>query len=463
MSIMDAAWRGLGEDPSALALVRDHGASVPLHSALPVGRLVHDAIAAASLSAALLAARRTGSAVPVVELDPLRIATAVTSERHFRLNGEPVSAFAELSGFWPASDGWVRTHANYPHHRQHLLEALELPQATTADELLAHVNSRPALEIERVVTERGGIAAAVRTEAEWRAEGQAATVAAHPLVSLVSIGEAPPAPQRPTDIEAPARGMRVLDLTRVVAGPVATRTLALWGADVLRIDPPQYPEIEWQHLDSGAGKRSALMDFDTRRDALDALLQHADVVVIGYRPGALDHYGLSPAALADRWPGIIVARLSAWGTDGPLGGRRGFDSIVQAATGIAAVEGESAFGARNSKPGAMPAQALDHSAAYLLAAGITSALRRRLDAGGSWLVETSLARVAAELLAQPRKSAAHRADEPVWAPTVVTRILDDGAVLTSAASAPRYDGGPDDWAVGPVRIGISMPHWLPRG
>jgi crotonobetainyl-CoA:carnitine CoA-transferase CaiB-like acyl-CoA transferase len=462
MSTMDAAWHALGEDPSALALVRDHGDSVPLRSALPVGRLVHDAIATASLSAALLAARRTGSAVPTVELDPLRVATAVTSERHFRLNGEPVSAFAELSGFWPASDGWVRTHANYPHHRQRLLEALELPQATSADELLAHLNTRPALEIERLVTERGGIAAVVRTEAEWRAGEQAVAVAAHPLVSLVSIGEAPPSPQHPTDIDAPARGVRVLDLTRVVAGPVATRTLALWGADVLRIDPPRYPEIEWQHLDSGAGKRSALIDFDTQRDVLDALLEQADVVVTGYRPGALDHYGLSPAALADRRPGIIVARLSAWGTDGPFGGRRGFDSIVQAATGIAAVEGEGDLGARNFKPGAMPAQALDHAAGYLLAAGITSALRRRLDAGGSWLVETSLAGVSAELLARPRKSAAHRADEPVWTPTVVTRTLDDGAVLRSAASGPHYDGGPDDWVAGPVRLGSSMPHWLPR-
>ncbi|MFZ2965324.1 MAG: CoA transferase, partial [Rhodoglobus sp.] len=126
MGILADAWRDLGEDPSALPLVHDHGEAVPLASTLPVGPLVHDAIAAASLSAAFLAARRSGSAVPTVELDPVRVATAVTSERHFRLAGEPVTAFAELSGYWPTAEGWLRTHANYPHHRARLLAALGL-------------------------------------------------------------------------------------------------------------------------------------------------------------------------------------------------------------------------------------------------------------------------------------------------------------------------------------------------
>jgi crotonobetainyl-CoA:carnitine CoA-transferase CaiB-like acyl-CoA transferase len=432
MTVLDAAWAALGEDPAALALVRDHGDAVPLESALPVGRLVHDAIAAASLSAALLAARRDGSAVPTVELDPVRVATAVTSERHFRLDGEPANVWTELSGFWPTADGWVRTHANYPHHRERLLSGLGLPETTTSDELLAHLSTRQAQEIEDVVTAAGGIAVVVRRESASEAG---------PLVAVRTLGDGPaPEPDEP---------IRVLDLTRVIAGPVATRTLALWGADVLRVDGPRHPEIEWQHLDGGSGKRSAILDLEADRDVFEALLQRADVVVTGYRPGSLDRYGLSPEALVERRPGLVVARLSAWGTEGPFAGRRGFDSIVQATSGISWLESTDGV-----KPGALPAQVLDHAAGYLLAAGITTALRRRLDGGGSWLVETTLAAVARQLLALPREPRHPEHLAAQWQPTVVTR----GGV-TTAAAAPHYDGGPDDWASGPVPWGSSKPEW----
>lgn len=447
MSLLDAAWSALGEDAAALALVRSHADAIPLESSLAVGAFVHDAIAVASLSAALLAARRTGSAVPTVELDPARVATAVTSERHFRIDGDPVNAWAELSGFWPTADGWVRTHANYRHHREALVTALGLPGSTSADELLAHLHRRTAAEVEDLVAAAGGIAVAARTEDEWRQHPQSVAVAATPVVAIARTGDAPPAEYPATTVDAPARGIRVLDLTRVIAGPVAGRTLALWGADVLRIDSPRLPEIPWQHLDGGAGKRSALVDFATDRATLDVLLDRADVVLTGYRTGSLDRYGLSPEVLAADHPGIVVARLSAWGSGGPWAQRRGFDSIVQAATGIGWIE--SADGAA---PGAMPAQALDHSAGYLLAAGITTALRRRLDEGGAWLVETSLARIAAELLAQPRHP---RQEVGPWQPTVIVR-----GNVTSAAAAPHFDGGPDDWAAPAVPWGSSPAAWL---
>lgn len=448
MGVLAVAWEGLGEDPAALALVRDHGDSVPLDSSLPVGPLVHDAIAAASLSAALLVARRAGCAVPTVELDPVRVATAVTSERHFRLAGVPVDAFAELSGYWPTADGWLRTHANYPHHRERLLTALGLAHDTTADDLLHALHGRSALEAEELVTAAGGIAVAARTEDEWARHPHAAAVAQGPLIALRRLGDAAAPRPAPASVSAPAAGVRVLDLTRVIAGPTATRTLALWGADVLRIDSPRLPEIGWQHLDTGAGKRSALLDLDLEADraVFEALLAEADVVVTGYRPGALDRHGLAPEALALRRPGIVVARLSAWGTVGPFAGRRGFDSIVQAATGIGWLEGDG------NKPGALPAQALDHTAGYLLAAGVTSALRRRIDGGGSWLIETNLARIAQQLLAAPRTG---RAPRPAWQPTVVTR-----GEVTSTAAAAHYDGGPDDWATPAVAWGSSTAEWL---
>ncbi|MYR64088.1 hypothetical protein GTY54_50435, partial [Streptomyces sp. SID625] len=174
----------------------------------------------------------------------------------------------------------------------------------------------------------------------------------------------------------PAAGVRVLDLTRVIAGPVATRTLALLGADVLRVDPPHLPELADQHADTGFGKRSAALDPATDRAAFEELLAGADVVVTGYRPGALDRFGLSPEALAERRPALVVAELSAWGAYGPWARRRGFDSLVQVATGIAAVEGG------DGRPGALPAQALDHGTGYLLAAAVLRALTEQSHDGG---------------------------------------------------------------------------------
>lgn len=451
MSLLDSAWQSLGEDAAALALVRDNGTAVPLSGTLPSGRFVHDAIAAASFSASLLAARRVGCAVPSVELGAAKVATAVTSDKHFRLDSEPVSAWAELSGFWPCSDGWVRTHANYPHHRLALLSALDLAEDTSADDFMLAVHTMLAADLESKVVAAGGVATVVRTPEQWAEQPQAQALADLPVIAMSSLGNTETALFDTTTIDAPLAGVRVLDLTRVIAGPVASRTLALWGADVVRIDNPRLPEIGWQHLDTGAGKRSALLDLDDTSDraTFEKLLATADVVLTAYRPGALDKFGLSPAALAERRPGIIVGRLSAWGTVGPLAERRGFDSIVQAATGIAMVEGDG-----SGAPGALPAQALDHAAGYLLAAGITTAVRRRIDAGHSWLVEVSLARLATELLQERRPRHAPAASAG-FAPTVMTR---NG--VTSAVAAAHYDGGPSNFLAPAVEWGSSKPEWL---
>lgn len=441
MRILEQAWASLGEDPAALALVHSRADEIPLASSLPVRELVHDGVAAASLSAALAAARRDHGAAPRVELDPARVATAVTSERHFRWRGEPMNAWAPLSGFWPTQGGWVRTHANYPHHRDRLLRALKLPDDIAADAFGRALERRSAQEIDDVVTAAGGIATIVRTEQQWREHPHAPVVAAQPLVRLTRV----PGPSAPA--VDPGRRPRVLDLTRVIAGPVATRTLALWGADVLRVDPPVYPELEWQHLDTGAGKRSTVLDGHDPRFA--ELLGRADVLVTGYRADAMRALGLDPDDLAERYPGLVVARLTAWGSTGPFADRRGFDSIVQAATGIAWVESVD-----GSRPGALPAQALDHTAGYLLAAGVMTALRRRADEGGSWQTEVSLARVAHALLDAPR-GPRPRATE--WEPTLATF-----GELVIPAPAPAFDGSPREWPSAPVPWGSSAPAWLPR-
>jgi crotonobetainyl-CoA:carnitine CoA-transferase CaiB-like acyl-CoA transferase len=330
---------------------------------LPVGALASEAVGFAALAA--------GDPVPA----PDRIATAYTSERHFRIDATVPAAWAELSGFWPTRDGWLRTHANYPHHRDRLVAALGID--ASAEALRARLGELSAVEAEQRIAAAGGVAVAVRSAAEWTRHPHGSVVGTEPLLRVTRRGEGAP---RALD------SARVLDLTRVIAGPVATRTLALWGADVLRVDPPGIPEIEWQHLDTGAGKRSTVLDVRSERFA--ELAGQADVLVHGYRPGALP---LEPVLAAN--PRLVVASLSAWGPVGPWAGRRGFDSIVQAASGIAMVE--SADGGR---PGALPAQALDHSAGYLLAGAVATALRR----GGGWSVSTSLARVAHELLTADR-------------------------------------------------------------
>ncbi|MBC2866527.1 CoA transferase [Streptomyces mexicanus] len=439
------AWSALGGDPALLRRITVVEREGALGARLPVRESARACVSACALAAAELAARRHGLAeVPAVRVDDGAVATAFTSERHLLVDGRAPVSFAPLSRFWRTGDGWVRTHANYPHHRERLLSALGLsasglsagrmPQGRGSQDpvspgrvslgagaseaagaqavgaqaaewnpveveaVAAALAERSAFDVEQAVYAAGGLAVALRTPQEWAAHPQGAAVAALPLVERARLDDArarvlplPPVTGTPL---LPAAGLRVLDLTRVIAGPVATRTLALLGADVLRVDTPRLPELPDQHADTGFGKRSAVLDLAADRAAFEDLLAEADVVVTGYRPGALDRFGLTPRALAARRPGLIVAQLSAWGGTGPWAGRRGFDSLVQVATGIAAVEG------RPGQPGALPAQALDHGTGYLLAAAVPRALTEQSYEGGSRLVRLSLARTAAWLTAK---------------------------------------------------------------
>lgn len=391
---------------------------VPLAASTDVASLAWTAVTAAEDARASLVGTRARP------LDPMAVAVAYTSERWLRVDGSMPRAFAPLSGFFRAADGWVRTHANYPHHRRALLSALQLPAG--ADELervRAELARRPAARIAADVTARGGLCVTVRpadpaVDEELRARA---------LVETTRLADAPARPVPSSDEERPLAGTRVLDLTRVIAGPVASRTLALWGADVVRIDPPHLPELPWQHLDTGHGKRSALLDLGGGADraTFDALLASADVVVLGYRSDGLERRGVSAASLAPRRPGIIVLQLTAW----PDPTRRGFDSLVQADSGIAWEESQN-----GDRPGALPAQALDHSAGYLLAAAALELLHRRAVEGGSWLASTNLRRIAAELLGLPRPPGASTAP-PIDATGHLQSFAVDGVSLTTAAPA----------------------------
>ena len=450
------AWTALGGRAELAAAVSYEGAGDVLPARLPVRELARACVGVCSLAAAELLALRNGTPLPAVRVNEAAVATAFVSERHLRIDGRAAVSFAPLSGFWRAEDGWVRTHANYPHHRARLLGALGL-QDTGDDPELARalartLASRPARSVQEDVYARGGLAVAVAQSAEDGAH----LLDDRPLVTTLRTPEAMgTAPRALPPGPLPASGVRILDLTRVIAGPVATRTLALLGADVLRVDPPSLREDADAHTDTGMGKRSTLLDLTAAEDrqTFETLLDTADVVVTGYRPGALDRHGLSPAALLRRRPGLIVAHLCAWGRSGPWSQRRGFDSLVQAASGIAAIE----RGDGDGTPGVLPAQALDHGTGYLLAAAVLRALSERQATGRGAELRLSLAGTAAWLLRGVRSTPvpAGDADPQPW----LAEADSDYGRLRYALPPVHYEGGPATWARASTRWGSDLPRW----
>ncbi|GAB1514112.1 CoA transferase [Actinophytocola sp. KF-1] len=300
-----------------------------------------------------------GRSAPAI--DPAHAFEAFRSERHTRVPGaDPSPLWAPLSGDYRAADGWVRLHANYPHHADAIRRAL-------GDDPAPAVARMPAVAVEDAVLAEGGAAAALRTRESWLA-AQGSAVRSEPLVALENLG---PGPERPRGGDAPLAGVRVLDLTHVIAGPVCGRVLAAHGADVLHVTPPGRPVLLDLVRDTDFGKRQCTTDLDGVR----ALAAAADVFVQSYRPGAL---GFTAEDLAEA--GTVTVSLSAYGHTGPWRARRGFDSLVQMSTGIAA----------GDPPNPLPAQALDHGTGWLAAHGAMTALAR----GGSWHVRVSLARTA---------------------------------------------------------------------
>jgi crotonobetainyl-CoA:carnitine CoA-transferase CaiB-like acyl-CoA transferase len=344
-----------------------------------------DEIAVASVGgataavAALWAAR--GGPPAQATVDVRHAVLAFQSERFLRIAGQPINVWAPLSGDYRTRDGWVRLHCNFDHHRDAVLKALDCP----AEEVAAACAARTSIEIESLVLAAGGAAAAMRTRDEWAAFPSGA------LVGLSRIADSPAVRLGPAT--RPLDGVRVLDLTRVIAGPVATRILAAYGADVLRVGAAHVPEVPGLVMDMSLGKRSCHLNLRTEdgRARLRDLVADADVLIQGYRPGAVTGLGFGPAELTALNPGLVTVDVSAYEAEGPWGLRRGFDSLVQMATGIA-YEGMVATG--SGKPFPLPAQALDHATGYLGAFAAVAGLLRRSAEGGAWHGRVSLARTA---------------------------------------------------------------------
>jgi hypothetical protein len=462
--VLTDLWALLDGDPELPERVTPSGPDVVLPSVFDVTGLAAGAVGAATLAVAELAAARRGSGaldpadVPAVAVDRRAAAAAFAGEALLTPVGwERPPPWDPVAGDYRAADGWVRLHTNYAHHRAAALGALGLDDGADRDAVAACVATLPAVEVETLVVDAGGCAAAMHTPGEWAAHPHGRVALAEPAVAAAVEGTVEVPAELRSPGGAPLAGLRVLDLTRVIAGPVCTRVLAAWGADVVRVDPPGFAEVPALLPETTAGKRRVALDLrdDAGRDAFERLAAGAHVVVDGLRPAALHSLGYGVSALRELNPAVVVACVDAYGWHGPWAERRGFDSLVQMSSGIAAA---GAAAAEADEPRPLPAQALDHGAGWLLAAGVARALTRLAVDEAPSQVWTSLAGVASLLLAHPTPDAAE-APAPTW--------TDDDTVPDETAWGPvrrvpcpgTIDGTRGAWTRPAGPLGSDEPRW----
>ena len=354
-----------------------------------IGETAAASLAAVGLAVSDLWQLRTGRRQGI-SVDARRATASLRSGKYLVLDGKPVAAErTPVMGVYPAKEGrWSYLHCNFPNHRDAALGVLGVEEDREAVRRV--VAQWDALELEEAIIAAKGAGGMVRTMQEWARHPQSAAVASLPLLEIQKIGDCPPQPL--PEGSRPLSGIRVLDLTRVLAGPTCARTLAEHGAEVMKISGPHLPFSPSQELDTGHGKLSAHVDLreSTQVEALRDLIREADVFSQGYRPGTLAQRGLSPKDLAELRPGIVYVSLSAFGRVGPWAERRGFDTVVQTVSGITHRQGELFPGAEPG-PQFYPVSAIDYLTGYLMAFGALVALTRRTREGGSWLVRVSLA------------------------------------------------------------------------
>jgi len=385
--ILSDLWTLAGGAPSALDAAMLTGEEPQLPSSFRVAAAAQASIAAAGLAAAEIWKARSGEAQDVA-VDMRHAVVECRSERYLRLDDKlPPPAWDVIAGVYKTRDRrFVRLHTNFVHHRDAVCRVLKCEPER--DKVQAALMQWDGEAFETAAYAEGGVVALMRSHEEWSALPHAGALAALPAFTIEKIGEAAPKPW-PAG-KRPLAGVRVLDLSRVIAGPVAGRTLAAHGADVMLVSGPDLPAIPWLTIDTGRGKLSSFVELKSGqgRDVFRELLAQADILSQGYRPRALASLGFSPEDAAHINPGIVYVSLSAYGHAGPWAERRGFDSLVQTATGFNHAEGQAAG---IDGPKELPAQMLDHATGYLMAFGAMMAKLRQSREGGSWHVRVSLA------------------------------------------------------------------------
>ena len=393
-----------------------------------------------------------------VSVDVPAAAISLRSGKYMEIDGQPCDReFAPLMKFYPAKNGrWIFLHTNFPNLRDQALRILGVPDDYNA--VREAISGWDGEALETALHDGGAVGSYVRTHDEWNRHPHAAAVAAMPAVEIIRIGDAPPKPMPAGD--RPLSGIRVLDLTRVIAGPTASRTLAEHGADVLKITRIGLADSGQMDLDTGIGKLSARLDLRQKDEhaRLRALCQTCDVFTHSYRPGTMAGRGFGPEELAEINPGMVYVTLSAWGNEGPWSKRRGYDTVVQAATGMADASRD------DTGPKHLPVSAIDYVGGNLLAYGAMVALARRVTEGGSWLVRASLATAGRWIVDRGVLPRSAYSDTPAdLSADAIARLRTevDTPVGRIRFLAPivRMSETPTFWARPPVPLGHSPAAW----
>lgn len=456
LAALGELWRLGGGPAAALERVTLIGDDPVLPGPFRVGTAALATIGAAGLAATELRRLSTGRA-QTVSVDIRAAAAAFRSERYLRVEGAAApELWSPLSGFYRAGDGrWIQLHCNFPHHRDGVVRALGCD--STREAVSAAIAGWKAEALEDALAAAHMCAGMVRSREEWQAHPQAQAVARLPLIEIIRLGESPPEPCGQGS--RPLEGVRALDLTRIIAGPVCGRTLAEHGALVMLVTAPHLPSIEMLVIDTGRGKLSAQLDLRRADQAerLRELIRRSDIFCQAYRPGALEARGFSPEEVARLRPGIVYVTLSAYGHQGPWRDRRGFDSLLQSVSGIAH---EGGIAACIDGPRHLPAQALDHSAGYLAAFGAMSALARRAQDGGSYLVRVSLAQTGRWVDGLGRVEGATVPELRLEQIGELLQISDTPfGRLRHVAPAAQLSETPAHWARPAVPLGTHPPEW----
>jgi crotonobetainyl-CoA:carnitine CoA-transferase CaiB-like acyl-CoA transferase len=458
--ILSDIWTSAGGDPAALGAVTLTGEEPQLPSSFRVAAAAQASIAAAGLAAAQIWQLRSGQSQDVA-VDMCHAVVECRSERYLRVDGKgSPMAWDAIAGIYKTRDArFVRLHTNFPHHRDAVCKILDCKPER--DAVQAALMQSDAEAFETAAYAGGGVVAMMRSHQEWSASPHARAIAGLPLLSIEKIGEAALKPWPEGD--RPLAGLRVLDLSRVIAGPVAGRTLAAHGADVLLISGPDLPFIPWLTIDNGRGKLTSFVELkrEQGREVLRGLLAEADIFSQGYRPKSIAALGFSPEAAAKINPGIVYVSLSAYGHAGPWAERRGFDSLVQTSTGFNHAEGQAA-GVEGPKE--LPAQMLDHATGYMMAFGAMMAKARQAREGGSWHVRVSLAQTGRWLWNLGRVADGFKTED-LKGETVkpfVEEIPSGFGPLRSVTHAAILSKTPAFWARPAMPLGSHKPQWPAR-
>jgi crotonobetainyl-CoA:carnitine CoA-transferase CaiB-like acyl-CoA transferase len=455
--ILSGLWTLGGGDPSALDAVILTGDEPVLPSSFRVSAAAQVTIAAASLAAAEIWKARSGQS-QAVSVDMTHAAIECRSERYLRVDDRPPPpAWDAIAGVYKTGDGrHVRLHTNFPHHRDNICKVLACKPER--DDVQRALMQWKAEQFETAAYAGGCVVSMMRSRNEWLVHPQAKALDKLPLLTIEKIGEAAPKPWPVGD--RPLAGLRVLDLSRVIAGPVAGRTWAAHGADVMLISSPNLPSIPWLVIDTGRGKLTSFVDLKTEqgRDLLRGLMTEADIFSQGYRPQSIAALDFSPEDAARMSPGIIYVSLSAYGHVGPWAGRRGFDSLVQTSTGFNDAEGQAA-GVEGPKE--LPMQILDHATGYLMAFGAMMARLRQAREGGSWHVRVSLAQTGRWLWDLGRFEGGLASDD--IRREAVEPFIEDSPSGFGRLRAVRHSavmsGTPPGWSRPAMQLGSHAPAW----